>query len=487
MRHWPRWISTVIMKRRPYCVREMRARRKQKCANSRKVLAPTSASASPTCGHWQCWPPGRSIQSRPSTTCARPPGWQQTSACQENAGRSRRCWEGCMKQWASPRKHTQPLLRRPCSSRGWRRASNMRRCARTFWLLHRSNRCCSTPNASPTRFRKTMRSRAGVETHGALRLRMLKVNLLSQLPVRGLLARRVVVEVARLWPAPFTQTQLFAAWPDSDVMLSHWHSGLLSQRTFAQSHTVPLWNPYFGGGQPLGADPLAALFYPPTHLVHFFSLRDYYLVLILGHLVFTGLGMLLLARRAVGLPRLPALVAAISYMATPALLAHLGAGHVTIVQTVAWYPWLALACWATVREPRRWGALLGICIALLLLAGHPQMAYYGLLMTIILSAWLLVKRLRLEGWRALLASIAGLAAAGGGGGPLAAIHLLPLMQFTARSTRQVPVSSTDAYPLLSFLHALVLAHPPQAHVWESVGSPGLGVLVLAPARSVALL
>jgi len=195
--------------------------------------------------------------------------------------------------------------------------------------------------------------------------------------------------------------------------------------------------------------------------------------------VFTGLGMLLLARRAVGLPRLPALVAAISYMATPALLAHLGAGHVTIVQTVAWYPWLALACWATVREPRRWGALLGICIALVLLAGHPQMAYYGLLMTIILSAWLLVKRLRLEGWRALLAPIAGLAAAGVIGVLLAAIHLLPLIQFTALSTRQVPVISTEAYPLLGFLHALVFAQPPQAHVWESVVSPGLIVLALA--------
>lgn len=324
-----------------------------------------------------------------------------------------------------------------------------------------------------------MRSRAGIEMPGAARPRMLKVNLLSQLPVAGQLATLVVVAVALLWPAPFTQNQLFAASPDSDVMISHWPTALLIQRTFAQLHTLPLWNPYFGGGQPLGADPLAALFYPPTHLVHFFSLRDYYLVLILGHLVFTGLGMLLLARRAVGLPRLPALVAAISYMATPALLAHLGAGHVTIVQTVAWYPWLALACWATVREPRRWGALLGICIALVLLAGHPQMAYYGLLMTIILSDWLLVKRLRLEGWRALLASIAGLAAAGVIGVLLAAIHLLPLMQFTALSTRQVPVSSTDAYPLLSFLHALVLAQPPQAHVWESVVSPGLVVLALA--------
>ena len=84
----------------------------------------------------------------------------------------------------------------------------------------------------------------------------------------------------------------------------------------------------------------------------------------MGHLVFAGLGMLLLARRAIGLPRFPALVAAVSYMATPRLISHLGAGHVTILQTVAWFPWLALACWATVREPRRWGALLGICLRL---------------------------------------------------------------------------------------------------------------------------
>ena len=110
------------------------------------------------------------------------------------------------------------------------------------------------------------------------------------------------------------------------------------------------------------------------------------------------------------MPRFPALVAAVSYMATPRLISHLGAGHVTIVQTVAWYPWLALACWATVREPRRWGALLGICLALTLLAGHPQMAYYGLLMTAGLGVWLLAKRWQLEGQRALLVSVAGLAA-----------------------------------------------------------------------------
>jgi hypothetical protein len=262
-------------------------------------------------------------------------------------------------------------------------------------------------------------------------------------------------------------------------MISHWPTALLIQRTFAQAHTLPFWNPYFAGGQPLGADPLAALFYPPTLLVYFLSLRNYYLVLIMGHLVFAGLGMLLLARRALGLPRLPALVAAVSYMATPRLLAHLGAGHVTIVQTVAWYPWLALACWATVREPRRWGALLGVCFALTLLAGHPQMAYYGLLMTAVLAAWLLVKRWRQEGWRPLLVSCAGLAAAGVIGALVAAIHLLPLMELTALSTRQLSVAAKDAYPLVDFLHALIFQSQPVESTWEGMISPGLAVLALA--------
>src|SRR5438270_4005520 len=293
----------------------------------------------------------------------------------------------------------------------------------------------------------------------AARRRFWRMSLLPRLPIVGQLATLIVVATALLLPAPFIPNQLPAVWSGSDLTTSHWPTALLIQRTFVQKHQLPLWNPYFGGGQPLAADPLAALFYPPTHLVHFLSLRDYYLVLIMGHLVFAGLGMLLLARRALKLPRFPALVAAVSYMATPSLLSHLGAGHVTVLQTVAWFPWLALACWATAREPGRWGAILGICLALTLLAGHPQMAYYGLLMTTVLAVWLLVKRWRLEGRRALLKSVAGLAAAGVIGVLLAAIYLLPLMEFTALSTRQLSVSSTDTYPLLNFLHALIDQQP----------------------------
>ena len=312
-----------------------------------------------------------------------------------------------------------------------------------------------------------------------MRHRSWKKTVLPRLPVVGQLVILVAVAIGVLWPAPVTGDMLPAAWPASDLVFSHWPTALLIQRSFAQGQGLPLWNPYFGGGLPLAADPLAAFFYPPTHLVHFFSLRNYYLILIMGHLIFAGVGMLLLASRVFGLSRLAALAAAVSFMATPRLIAHLGAGHITIFQTVAWFPWLALGCWAIVRNPRRWSALFGICLALMLLAGHPQMAYYALLMIGGEAAWLLVKRWVQDGPQAFLKSVAGLAVAGGIGVLLAAIYLLPVMELTAYSTRQLSVSSMDTYPLGDFLHALINQFPPHGVAWEAMITPGLLVLGLA--------
>jgi hypothetical protein len=189
--------------------------------------------------------------------------------------------------------------------------------------------------------------------------------------------------------------------------------------------------------------------------------------------------MLLLARRALGLPRLPALVAAVAFMATPRLISHLGAGHITIVQTVAWFPWLALACWATVREPHRWGAALGVCFAMTLLAGHPQIAYYALLMTAGLATWLLIRLWRMNGWRSMLKPIAGLVGAGVVGVLIAAVFLLPLAEFTAYSTRQKEIGSGDTFPLLDFLQRLIIPPSLPGVPWEVMLTPGLVVLFLA--------
>ncbi|WP_151728417.1 DUF6541 family protein [Thermogemmatispora aurantia] len=295
----------------------------------------------------------------------------------------------------------------------------------------------------------------------------------------GQVALLLLVALLIQWPAPVSDDQLVAAWPGSDLVVSHWPMVLELQRTVAQAHRLPLWNPYFGGGLPLGADPLAALFYPPTQLVYFFSLRHYFFLLMTLHFFWAGLGTLLLARRVLALPRWPALVAAVSYMATPRLISHLGAGHVTIMQTVCWYPWLALAAWATVRQPLRWGPALAFCVAMTLLAGHPQMAYYGLLMLAAVSLWFLLQRLRQAGRRPALLSASCLLVACGLGVALAGVHLLPLQELMRYSTRAYALHPHDQITLTQFLQALVNTPPPGWLTWEGMIAPGLSVLCLA--------
>src|SRR6266700_4758571 len=97
-----------------------------------------------------------------------------------------------------------------------------------------------------------------------VRRRYGRVNLVPWLPAVGQLTALGRAAVRDIMPAPMRLNQLPAGGRGSDLMTSHWPTALLIQRTFAQEHRLPLWNPYYGC-QPLAADPLAALFYPPTH------------------------------------------------------------------------------------------------------------------------------------------------------------------------------------------------------------------------------
>jgi len=282
-----------------------------------------------------------------------------------------------------------------------------------------------------------------------------------------------------VWPTLNQRTTLPGGFEGSDLRISHWTSALVIKQSVAEDGRLPLWNDVFGGGRPLAADPLAAMWYPPTHLLHLVNLRDYLLLLIVGHLLFAGIGVLVLAQRALRLSPAAALVAALAFVASPRYVAHMGAGHLTMVQTVAWFPWVALGVWATVRQPARWAVPFAFTMALMLLAGHPQLAYYGGLLVAATSAWLLISRWRAHGWRAALPSAMGLAAAGGLAILLAAVYLVPLAEFTAHSTRQRSVASTDALPLWGFVRALLGYRQESGVPHEALFDPGLGVLALA--------
>jgi hypothetical protein len=295
----------------------------------------------------------------------------------------------------------------------------------------------------------------------------------------GQLVALLVVAGALVWPAPVDGDALPGAFPASDLPLSHWSNAELLQRSLREQGALPRWNPSYGGGRPVAGDPLAALWYPPTYLLAVLGIRTYFAVTLIGHLVLAGFGMVLLARHAFGLSHLPALVAGVAFEASPRLVAHLGAGHVTMVQAVAWLPWLLLMGWMTVERPRWGGPALAITCALLLLAGHPQIAYYGALMLACVGGWLVVRRWRARGWHLALSAGLQLAVAALLGVLTASIHLLPLLEFTRHSTRAESFPSTDSIGVCPAVQALAgfWLESPVPH--EIIIDPGRMVLVLA--------
>ncbi|HVX28858.1 MAG TPA: YfhO family protein, partial [Nitrolancea sp.] len=124
-------------------------------------------------------------------------------------------------------------------------------------------------------------------------------------------------------------------------------------------------------------------------------------------------------------------------------------------------------------------------LALAVLAGHPQMAYYGMMMVAGVTVWLLGTRWYACGFQSIVSPVIGLAVAGLGGLLLASIHLLPLLEFTKNSTRQDAVAATDAYPLVQVIKALFGHTPPSAVPWENVMQPGGLVLLLAAIGVIA--
>src|SRR6202165_2043580 len=125
----------------------MKARCEKPCTDSENVWGLPLASAFPACIRWRFFPRGMDTASKPSAIYARRQGWQQTLGCQQNAGRSRRRWERCMRQRARLRKRARRGRRLRGSSGGWQGASRMRRGVRAFWLGGRFTPCCSTSKA----------------------------------------------------------------------------------------------------------------------------------------------------------------------------------------------------------------------------------------------------------------------------------------------------------------------------------------------------
>jgi hypothetical protein len=143
-----------------------------------------------------------------------------------------------------------------------------------------------------------------------------------------------------------------------------------------------------------------------------------------------------------------AVVGGAAFMLGPHLVSMGVFGHGSKLASVAYLPYLALLA-LRLRQPGRralWIGLLALTVGLLLLRGHPQIAFYGLLMLGILGLVEIIGAWRRHVPRAEIGRFAG-GLAGGVvlGGALAAALLLPVREYAPESIRGSSEGGGTAY------------------------------------------
>jgi len=228
-----------------------------------------------------------------------------------------------------------------------------------------------------------------------------------------------------MWRAWLTTTSLVAA---GDVLLIHYPWFVLWRDLLAAGE-LPFWNPYSFSGIPAFATLQAGYGYPPHWLLTPLPpiLAINWLVGL--HVLLAGAGAAWAAGR-LGAGRAGQVLAGLSYALGSAMVARMWAGHLSFLEANAWLP-LATGLAFDIRGRRR-VILLALTVALMTLAGQPEIVIFALWW---LPLWTLFGAAR-AGRRASGPALARTVLALALGGGLAAFQMLPVMEVLAMSNRQ---------------------------------------------------
>jgi hypothetical protein len=253
-------------------------------------------------------------------------------------------------------------------------------------------------------------------------------------------------------------------------------------QAWAAGRWPPLWNPDVFMGVPYLANLQASTLYPP-YLAFALAPAAPALAWIQAlHVGLAGAGMYLYGLYGARLGRPGATVAAAIFMVGPYLTSQMA--HNNLLYALAWTPWLMLAVARCVDRPRWWlAAPIAVILAMVILAGHPQMTYFAGLLAAMAAAGAVWRRVRCRHWAELIQALApvGLGAALGLG--LAAAQLVPSAELVGQSIRSRGVDqalATDSPLFLRGLAGAILPHYSSELTPEITGtSLGAAALVLA--------
>ncbi|MBX3066809.1 MAG: hypothetical protein KF726_27760 [Anaerolineae bacterium] len=207
---------------------------------------------------------------------------------------------------------------------------------------------------------------------------------------------------------------------------------------------VPLWNPYNLGGHPFLADTQSAVFYPPrlvtVALINATGgstpqrMYDALQKEVVAHFLIASWLMYLLVRRLTHGQQhsyAAALVSAITF-AYGGYLTSYPQLQIAVLEAGVWLPLALLGILEATRDQVRWWCfgISGVALGLSLLAGHPQTTLFFIYAALIYLGWRVYMR-RLS-WRIFVIGAAIFGVIGGG---LAAMQLIPGLEYLRLTTR----------------------------------------------------
>jgi hypothetical protein len=200
-----------------------------------------------------------------------------------------------------------------------------------------------------------------------------------------------------------------------------------------RSGEVPLWNPYLFMGVPFVANIQTAVFYPLNVLFYLLPVTTAYNFSIILHIFLAGLFMYLFARFSLELKPFSSFISAVVFMFSGFFSAQVG--HLEQINTSAWIPLLFLFIDKSFKKRSiPFAVCAGLVVGVVLLAGHPQEAYFTLVAATLYMLFNIVVNLR-KGWQENITTISLFVLTIFLGFALAAVQLFPALELSRFALR----------------------------------------------------
>ena len=227
---------------------------------------------------------------------------------------------------------------------------------------------------------------------------------------------------------------------------------------------IPLWNPYLFGGAPFLASGQHSLLYPFSLIFYVLPLAKAYGWFMLSQYFLAGVTMYLFAR-TLKITRWGAMVGASIYQLS--LFMVVSAVFPMIVAGSVWLPLLLLSVESILQQrpvfgrpaSMPWMLIGAVSIGLQILAGHPEVVAYSLIMTAAYTVWRLVPLALSRQRRTTMRSAGFIGAMVAFGFLLGALQFLPLLEAANSNFRTGAASLSEVrdwgYPTRRIITLLV--------------------------------